>query len=211
MVLAAPPMTGAEYLTAAVLRALWQELDAAFDIELAESKCGVQDFLKRRNPAWNLVGRVHFNLAENRKDAEAPFRLPGHLHHAAVGARQGPASAARPGSARVCRRGQQGAPAVAASSGAAGGGELPLAEGHGGRGRDLPPAALDARRGLAALERRPATGERRGGGAHAGGMAGQSSAAPAGDRHGRRQGAVGPGPGRAARFPAWKSRSTANA
>ncbi len=42
-------------------------------IELAESKCGVQDFLKRRNPAWNLVGRVHFNLAENRKDPDAPF------------------------------------------------------------------------------------------------------------------------------------------
>ena len=36
-------------------------------------KCGVQDFLKRRNPAWNLVGRVHFNLAENRKDPDAPF------------------------------------------------------------------------------------------------------------------------------------------
>jgi hypothetical protein len=25
------------------------------------------------NPAWNLVGRVHFNLAENRRDPEAPF------------------------------------------------------------------------------------------------------------------------------------------
>ncbi|MDP3001019.1 MAG: DEAD/DEAH box helicase [Bryobacterales bacterium] len=66
-------MTGAEYLTAEVLDALWQELDAAFGIELAESKCGIQDFLKRRNPAWNLVGRVHFNLAENRKDQDAPF------------------------------------------------------------------------------------------------------------------------------------------
>jgi hypothetical protein len=70
---AAPPMFGAEYLTAAVLQALWRELDAAFGIELSESKCGVQDFLKRRNPAWNLVGRVHFNIAENRKDADAPF------------------------------------------------------------------------------------------------------------------------------------------
>ena len=56
-----------------MLEALWQELDAAFGIELSESKCGVQDFLKRRNPAWNLVGRVHFNIAENRKDADAPF------------------------------------------------------------------------------------------------------------------------------------------
>jgi len=73
LVLAAPPMTGAEYLTAAVLSALWQELDAAFRVELSESKCGVEEFLKRRNPAWNLVGRVHFNLAENRKDETAPF------------------------------------------------------------------------------------------------------------------------------------------
>ena len=71
--LAAPPMTGGEYLTAAVLGALWHELDAAFGIELAEAKCDVQDFLKRRNAAWNLVGRVHFNLAENRKDPDAPF------------------------------------------------------------------------------------------------------------------------------------------
>jgi hypothetical protein len=73
MVLGAPPMTGAEYLTTAVLEVLWQELDAAFRVELSDSRCGVQDFLRRRNPAWNLVGRVHFNVAENRKDAETPF------------------------------------------------------------------------------------------------------------------------------------------
>jgi superfamily II DNA or RNA helicase len=73
LVLAAPPMTGAEYLSAEVLGALWQELDAALGVELTESKCGIQEFLKRRNPAWNLVGRVHFNLAENRKDPDAPF------------------------------------------------------------------------------------------------------------------------------------------
>ena len=69
----APPMTGGEYLTVAVLHSLWKELDMAFGLELAESKCDVQQFLKRRNPAWNLVGRVHFNLAENRKDPDAPF------------------------------------------------------------------------------------------------------------------------------------------
>jgi SNF2-related domain/SNF2 Helicase protein/Helicase conserved C-terminal domain len=73
LALAAPPMLGAEYLTVAVLRSLWQELDAAFGIELSASKCDVQDFLRRRNPAWNLVGRVHFNLAENRKDPDSPF------------------------------------------------------------------------------------------------------------------------------------------
>jgi len=66
-------MTGAEYLTASVLADLWLSLDAAFDAELAESKANVQEFLKSRHPAWNLVGRVHFNLAENRKDENAPF------------------------------------------------------------------------------------------------------------------------------------------
>ena len=71
--LAAPPMTGAEYLTVAMLGGLWGELDTAFWTELSESKASLQEFLRRRNPAWNLVGRVHFNLAENRRDAEAPF------------------------------------------------------------------------------------------------------------------------------------------
>ena len=73
LALAAPPMNGAEYLTASVLQSLWQDLDSALGLELSESKCGVQEFLKRCNAAWNLVGRVHFNLAENRKDDAAPF------------------------------------------------------------------------------------------------------------------------------------------
>jgi superfamily II DNA or RNA helicase len=73
LVAAAPPMTGAEYLTNDVLAKLWQDTDSAFDAELAQSNLGVQEFLKSRHPAWNLLGRVHFNLAENRKDDEAPF------------------------------------------------------------------------------------------------------------------------------------------
>jgi hypothetical protein len=47
--------------------------DLAFDTERTETKLSLQDFLKARHPAWNLVGRVHFNLAENRKDEAAPF------------------------------------------------------------------------------------------------------------------------------------------
>jgi SNF2-related domain/SNF2 Helicase protein/Helicase conserved C-terminal domain len=73
MAAAVPPMTGAEYVTAAVLAELWRSTDAAFELELAEAGCAVQAFLKTRHPAWNLVGRVHFNLAENRKDEAAPF------------------------------------------------------------------------------------------------------------------------------------------
>ena len=70
---AAPPMTGAEYLTAAVLESLWDEMAAAFRDERRQSRLGTQDLLQRWSPAWNLVGRVHFNLAENRKDDEPPF------------------------------------------------------------------------------------------------------------------------------------------
>jgi non-specific serine/threonine protein kinase len=73
LALAAPAMPGAEYVTVEVLQALWYELDAAFVAERTLSGATAQDFLKELNPAWNVVGRVHFNLAENRKDEEAPF------------------------------------------------------------------------------------------------------------------------------------------
>ena len=73
LVLTAPMMTGAEYLTADVLRALWQEIAAALAASLPAAKTDLQSFLKGLNPAWNLVGRVHFNLAENRRDDDAPF------------------------------------------------------------------------------------------------------------------------------------------
>ena len=73
LALAAPAMPGAEYVTVEVLHSLWDELDKAFVAEQTRSGATVQDFLKGLNPAWNVVGRVHFNLAENRKDEEAPF------------------------------------------------------------------------------------------------------------------------------------------
>ena len=73
LALAAPLMTGAEYMSAESLAALWRAMNAALGAELQEVGVGVQDFLKRRHPAWNLVGRVHFNLAENRNDEQAPF------------------------------------------------------------------------------------------------------------------------------------------
>ena len=70
---AIPPMTGAEYASAALLRSLWAETAAAFAVELRESGEALQPFLEAAHPAWHLVGRVHFNLAENRRDEEAPF------------------------------------------------------------------------------------------------------------------------------------------
>jgi non-specific serine/threonine protein kinase len=69
----APPMRGGEYLTVDVLAKLWLDLNTALRTELADSKHTLQEFLKTRHAAWNLVGRVYFNLAENRKDVDAPF------------------------------------------------------------------------------------------------------------------------------------------
>jgi superfamily II DNA or RNA helicase len=66
-------MTGIEYLTSDVLRGLWKDLEAATATAFIATKGDLQTFLKALNPAWNMVGRVHFNLAENRIDSEAPF------------------------------------------------------------------------------------------------------------------------------------------
>jgi superfamily II DNA or RNA helicase len=73
LVLNAPIMAGAEYLTEDVLLALWDEMEQAFAASLAAAKVGLQAFLTGLNRAWNLVGRVHFNLAENRRDPDQPF------------------------------------------------------------------------------------------------------------------------------------------
>ena len=73
LVLTGPVMPGAEYLNQDILKALWEEMDTAFSISLAASKMDTQSFLKSLNPAWNMVGRVHFNLAENRRDPDLPF------------------------------------------------------------------------------------------------------------------------------------------
>jgi SNF2-related domain/SNF2 Helicase protein/Helicase conserved C-terminal domain len=73
MIGSAPPIAGSEYLTTKTLIAIWAEIDAALRVELASSELTLQGFLNSRHPSWNLVGRVHFNLAENRSDVEAPF------------------------------------------------------------------------------------------------------------------------------------------
>ncbi len=73
LVLTAPIMPGAEYLTQYVLLALWDEMERTFATSLAAAKVGLQAFLTTLNRAWNLIGRVHFNLAENRRDPDQPF------------------------------------------------------------------------------------------------------------------------------------------
>ncbi len=69
----APPMQGAEYLRPSVLEALWRGRERALRAELAEGGLSLQEFLRSRDSRWRLVERVHFNLAENRKDPDYPF------------------------------------------------------------------------------------------------------------------------------------------
>ncbi len=73
LLLSAPMMAGAEYLTSDVLLTLWDATAQAFAASFKAANTGLQKFLAALNPAWNLVGRVHFNLAENRRDTEHPF------------------------------------------------------------------------------------------------------------------------------------------
>ncbi len=110
----APPMTGAEYLTAAVLGALWQELDAAFRSRTGRIRMRSTGFSEAPEPGVE-PGRPRA-LQSRRKPQRSgcAVRFSRHLHHAAVGAGQGAASAAGPGAARICGRGQQGPPLVAA-------------------------------------------------------------------------------------------------
>ncbi|MBA3538124.1 MAG: DEAD/DEAH box helicase, partial [Deltaproteobacteria bacterium] len=69
----APPMTGGEYVDATLVAAQWRVLDAAFVAAVTRHGGDVADFLRARHAAWHLVGRVHFNLAENRGDDATPF------------------------------------------------------------------------------------------------------------------------------------------
>jgi non-specific serine/threonine protein kinase len=68
---AAPPMSGAEYLTAGVLETLWRGLDRALEEDLGGGDLAA--WLEERNRAWNVVGRIVFHLAENKADVERPF------------------------------------------------------------------------------------------------------------------------------------------
>ncbi len=73
LALGAPAMPGAEYVSAHVLQVLWHEIDGAFATRRAQTGCTTEELLRQLSPAWHMVGRVYFNLAENRKDDLAPF------------------------------------------------------------------------------------------------------------------------------------------
>lgn len=65
-------MTGGEYLSTEGFLGLWQELNKWMSGAITQSG-GVSSFLAEWAPEWQLVGRVCFHLAENKKDPDRPF------------------------------------------------------------------------------------------------------------------------------------------
>ncbi|MFT4585232.1 MAG: superfamily II DNA or RNA helicase [Gammaproteobacteria bacterium] len=68
----APPMRGAEYLSAEVLNEIWCSLDN-WVCEQIHHQGGLGTFLEKNAPRWHLIGRVCFHLAENKSDPDYPF------------------------------------------------------------------------------------------------------------------------------------------
>ncbi|NOX91924.1 MAG: ATP-dependent helicase, partial [Gammaproteobacteria bacterium] len=76
LLLSAPPMRGAEYLSAEVLQNLRSLLDN-WVCEQIQTFGGLDTFLgtffDKNAPRWHQVGRVCFHLAENKNDPDYPF------------------------------------------------------------------------------------------------------------------------------------------
>ncbi|TWU42752.1 DEAD/DEAH box helicase [Novipirellula artificiosorum] len=70
---AAPPMRGLEYASVALLQSLWQLLDDHTQHHATAKPGGLANYLHSLRPDWNLIGRVTFHLAENKKNPQLPF------------------------------------------------------------------------------------------------------------------------------------------
>src|SRR5438477_9712174 len=105
LVLTAPIMAGAEYLTEDVLLALWNEMEQAFAASLAAAKVGLQAFLTSLNRAWNLVGSGAFQFSGKPPRSRPALRLHGDVHNPPVRAGEGTARPPRPSAARIRRNG----------------------------------------------------------------------------------------------------------
>ncbi len=69
----APPMPGGEFLDADLLAGIWSDMGSALASEASGFEDGVQGYLRKHDSVWNVVGRVCFHLAENKRDPEYPF------------------------------------------------------------------------------------------------------------------------------------------
>ncbi len=70
---AAPPMQGAELVDTELLADIWSDIARALSSELSGRSDGLAGFLAKQSPVWNVVGRVCFHLAENKRQPDRPF------------------------------------------------------------------------------------------------------------------------------------------
>ena len=70
---AAPPFTGAEYVTPGLLASLWRDVGGLARTEISASGGDLEDYFRAHGPSWHAVGRVHLHLAENKRDPGSPF------------------------------------------------------------------------------------------------------------------------------------------
>ena len=62
-----PAAKGAEYVNRDCLEFLWKEIELTLRSQIVESGKTVETFFSSRHSHWNLLGRVCFHLAENKK------------------------------------------------------------------------------------------------------------------------------------------------
>ena len=67
------PMKGSEYVNEQSLSFLWSEIGSALHEEILGFPKGVQGYFEKRHSSVNLLRRICFHLAENKKSEETPF------------------------------------------------------------------------------------------------------------------------------------------
>jgi len=77
----APPMLGLEYLQNQTLIDTWAAIDEHTSAQVPNTEGGLAGYLRSLDPAWNLIGRVTFHLAENKKNPDAPFAFMATFTH----------------------------------------------------------------------------------------------------------------------------------
>lgn len=70
LIASAPPFPGVEHLSSELLDRWWLDLSAHISSKAIQ---GVEAWLREECPAWHVVGRVSFHLAENKADTQRPF------------------------------------------------------------------------------------------------------------------------------------------
>ncbi|TDU81572.1 non-specific serine/threonine protein kinase [Prosthecobacter fusiformis] len=68
-----PPFPGVESLSPEMLEQWWLGMAGYVAQKMAGHAGGLEGWLKEANPAWHVVGRVTFHLAENKTDPQRPF------------------------------------------------------------------------------------------------------------------------------------------